>query len=186
MTPLTLFVERSPTPLGQMVIMTDAEDRLRVVDWQDYEPRMLQLLGQHYGKRNYALRERSGPASEARQRLDAYMAGELTAIDDLEVATAGTPFQRDVWAELRRIPLGRTISYAELAQRIDRPKAVRAVGLANGANPVSIVIPCHRVIGANASLTGYGGGLHRKTWLLEHEGVKLASREASRRQPALF
>jgi len=109
----------------------------------------------------------------------------LPAIDDLEVATAGTTFQRDVWRELRRIPVGQTISYSELAQRIGRPKAVRAVGLANGANPVSIVVPCHRVIGANASLTGYGGGLHRKVWLLEHEGVRLASR-ASSRQPGLF
>lgn len=181
---LTLFVERTPTPVGDMLILTDAEDRLRAVDWDDYQPRMHQLLGLHYGKNGYVLRER-GSASQARRRLDAYIGGELSAIDELEVATAGTPFQREVWAELRRIPLGRTISYSELAGRIGRPKAVRAVGLANGANPVSIVVPCHRVIGANASLTGYGGGLHRKTWLLEHEGVKLASRAAAR-QPALF
>ena len=184
MTTLTLLVEYRPTPVGQMLILTDEEDRLRAVDWEDYRPRMHELLGHHYGKQGYALRDRGTP-SEARRQLDAYMAGELPAIDDLEVATAGTDFQRDVWRELRRIPVGQTISYSELAQRIGRPKAVRAVGLANGANPVSIVVPCHRVIGANASLTGYGGGLHRKVWLLEHEGVRLASRE-SRRQPGLF
>jgi len=184
MTTLTLLVEYRPTPVGQMLILTDEDGRLRAVDWEDYQPRMHELLGHHYGRQGYALRDRGAP-SEARRRLDAYLEGELPAIDDLEVATAGTTFQRDVWCELRRIPVGQTISYSELAQRIGRPKAVRAVGLANGANPVSIVVPCHRVIGANASLTGYGGGLHRKVWLLEHEGVRLASR-ASSRQPGLF
>ncbi|MDX3907527.1 MAG: methylated-DNA--[protein]-cysteine S-methyltransferase [Pigmentiphaga sp.] len=184
MTALTLFVERSPTPVGDMLILTDDHGRLRCVDWADCEPRMLQLLRQQYGKAPCVLQDRTA-RSPARSRLDAYIAGELGAIDDLEVATGGTPFQREVWAELRRIPLGQTISYSELARRIGRPNAVRAVGLANGANPVSIVIPCHRVIGADASLTGYGGGLHRKVWLLEHEGVRLASRNASR-QAALF
>jgi methylated-DNA-[protein]-cysteine S-methyltransferase len=85
------------------------------------------------------------------------------------VLTNGTPFQQTVWAALREIPCGQTISYATLARRIGRPSAVRAVGLANGANPVGIVIPCHRVIGANGTLTGYGGGLDRKRWLLSHE-----------------
>ena len=86
-------------------------------------------------------------------------------------ATAGTPFQRSVWAALVEIPAGETVSYAALARRIGRPAAVRAVGLANGANPVGIVVPCHRVIGSNGALTGYGGGLPRKAWLLRHEGV---------------
>ncbi len=84
---------------------------------------------------------------------------------------AGTPFQRDVWAALREIPVGKTLSYGALAAKIGRPKAVRAVGLANGANPIGIVVPCHRVIGADSSLTGYGGGLDRKRWLLNHEGA---------------
>jgi methylated-DNA-[protein]-cysteine S-methyltransferase len=93
-------------------------------------------------------------------------------IDKLPVKTAGTPFQRSVWKALRKIECGRTISYAELARRIGKPRAVRAVGLANGQNPVSVVVPCPRVIGSNGSLTGYGGGLPRKKWLLEHEGAK--------------
>ena len=86
----------------------------------------------------------------------------------------GTPFQRAVWAALRRIPAGETLSYGQLAAQIGKPKAVRAVGLANGSNPVGVVVPCHRVIGADGSLTGYGGGLPRKLWLLEHEGARLA------------
>ena len=86
---------------------------------------------------------------------------------------AAPPFQREVWAALRAIPVGATTSYGRLAAAIGRPKAVRAVGLANGSNPIGIVVPCHRVIGADASLTGYGGGLERKRWLLEHEGVHL-------------
>jgi methylated-DNA-[protein]-cysteine S-methyltransferase len=87
---------------------------------------------------------------------------------------AGTPFQRSVWSALRRIPAGTTTSYGALAEHIERPTAVRAVGHANGANPISVVVPCHRVIGADGSLTGYGGGLDRKRWLLAHEGVAVA------------
>jgi methylated-DNA-[protein]-cysteine S-methyltransferase len=101
--------------------------------------------------------------------MRAYFAGNLTAIDDLPVATGGTDFQRQVWRALRQIPCGETISYGELARRIDRPAAVRAVGLANGSNPISVVVPCHRVIGSDGSLTGYGGGIERKRWLLTHE-----------------
>ena len=98
-----------------------------------------------------------------------YFAGELHAIDSLAVRTAGTPFQREVWRALREIPCGTTVSYAQLAERIGRPTAVRAVGLANGSNPVGVIVPCHRVIGSDGSLTGYGGGIKRKRWLLEHE-----------------
>ena len=101
--------------------------------------------------------------------MNRYFAGDLEAIDNIPVQTAGTAFQRSVWNELRRIPTGAPVSYGKLAQRIARPKAVRAVGLANGANPIGIVVPCHRVIGSDGSLTGYGGGLERKRWLLEHE-----------------
>jgi methylated-DNA-[protein]-cysteine S-methyltransferase len=103
--------------------------------------------------------------------FDAYFQGDIRAIDALEADPSGTDFQRDVWAELRRIRGGTTISYSQLAARIGRPHAVRAVGTANGANPVPIVIPCHRVIGANGSLVGYGGGLELKRWLLAHEGL---------------
>jgi len=108
------------------------------------------------------------------RRLAAYFDGDLGALAELPVLTDGTPFQRRVWDELRRIPVGQTISYAELARRIGKPKAMRAVGAANGKNPVAIVVPCHRVVAANGTLWGYGGGLPRKAWLLKHEGALLA------------
>lgn len=105
---------------------------------------------------------------QPRAQLQAYFAGTLREFK-LPLAAAGTPFQQRVWRALCEIPYGETISYGELARRIGRPGAARAVGLANGRNPISIVVPCHRVIGANGSLTGYGGGLERKRWLLAHE-----------------
>ena len=110
-------------------------------------------------------------APSIRAAFDAYFAADLGALDVLEVDPAGTPFQLDVWRALRAVRPGTTISYKELARRIGRPDSVRAVGAANGANPVPIVVPCHRVIGADGSLVGYGGGLDRKRWLLAHEGV---------------
>ena len=113
----------------------------------------------------------------ARQRVPAledilgrYFGGNLAALDTVPVELNGTPFQKRVWQALRRIPFGSTISYAELARRIGSPSAIRAVGTANGANPVAVIVPCHRVIGSDGSLTGYGGGLDRKQWLLSHEG----------------
>ena len=109
-----------------------------------------------------------GVLAEAEQQLTAYFAGRLQTFD-LPLALTGTPFQCEVWTMLRHIPFGVTCSYAELADRIGRPKAVRAVGAANGQNPIPIVIPCHRVIGANGSLTGFGGGIKMKAWLLRHE-----------------
>jgi methylated-DNA-[protein]-cysteine S-methyltransferase len=105
---------------------------------------------------------------EVRAQLAAYFAGKLLAFD-LPLAPRGTEFQRRVWNELLAIPYGDTISYIELARRIGKPSAMRAVGAANGANPLAIVVPCHRVIGADGSLTGYGGGLAAKRWLLDHE-----------------
>lgn len=104
--------------------------------------------------------------------LHRYFSGDLTAIDALLVDPGGTPFQASVWQALRTIPPGKTISYSELAERIGARHAVRAVGAANGANPIPIVIPCHRVIGASGKLVGYGGGLERKAWLLRHEGSR--------------
>jgi methylated-DNA-[protein]-cysteine S-methyltransferase len=162
------FLEHLETPTGRLLIVTDGEACLRAVDWEDHEPRMLQLLRRHYGAT--AIRPRSGSRPSAALRaLKAYFEGDLDAIAGLPTATNGTEFQRAVWDALRRIPVGRTVSYGALAAEIGRPTAMRAVGLANGANPISIVVPCHRVIGANASLTGYGGGLDRKRWLLAHE-----------------
>ena len=169
---ITFHLERLPTATGEMLLVTDDQDRLRALDWNDYAARMDRLLRLHYGP---AVRLVEGRApSPARRALEAYMAGELGAIDDLAVETAGTPFQRAVWAGLREIPVGETLTYAALAARIGKPAAVRAVGAANGANPVGVVVPCHRVIGADGSLTGYGGGMERKRWLLTHEGVRVA------------
>jgi methylated-DNA-[protein]-cysteine S-methyltransferase len=111
------------------------------------------------------------PVPEIRAVLARYFTGEVAALDTVPVELNGTPFQKTVWQALRRIPGGTTISYAELARRIGDPAAVRAVGTANGANPVAVIVPCHRVIGSSGKLTGYGGGLDRKQWLLEHEGV---------------
>jgi methylated-DNA-[protein]-cysteine S-methyltransferase len=104
--------------------------------------------------------------------LRRYFSGDLASLDDVEVELHGTPFQTRVWRALRLVRAGTTSSYAELAGRVGARAAVRAVGAANGANPIAIVLPCHRIIGSNGSLTGYGGGLERKRWLLKHEGVE--------------
>lgn len=171
MTEQIFAVEPIDTPTGAMLIVTDHEDRLRALDWQDHDARLRRLLRRHYGA-TVTLRPRAN-ASPARRALDAYFAGDLDAIATLPTATNGTEFQRKVWDALRRIPTARTISYGELARDIGRASGARAVGLANGANPIAIVVPCHRVIGADASLTGYGGGIERKRWLLAHERAHL-------------
>lgn len=165
---LNLSIDRMETPIGGLLLVADGAGKLRAVDWMDYEARMLRLLKLHYGESGYTLLSNAAP-SDIRDKLKRYFAGDVGTIDDIEVETAGTAFQRSVWKELRNIPGGAPISYRTLAEQIDRPKAVRAVGLANGSNPIGIVVPCHRVIGANGSLTGYGGGLERKRWLLDHE-----------------
>lgn len=166
--PHELTLDRIDTPVGQMLVVTDAEDAVRALDFADYEPRMLRLLARHWGQVTLT----PGRAPDAvRGAIAAYFSGELTALDGLTVKTAGTAFQREVWAALRAIPAGQTVSYGALAARIGRPAAVRAVGLANGKNPVGVIVPCHRVIGANGTLTGYAGGVERKRALLAHEGV---------------
>ena len=152
-------------------MLTDAEGRLRAMDWADHIGRMKQLLAAQYEGRA-VLKGGTAPRS-MRRAIEAYFAGELSVLDTIPCETAGTAFQRQVWRALRNIPAGTTLSYAKLAQRIGRATAIRAVGAANGANPISVIIPCHRMIGSDGSLTGYGGGLPRKRWLLEHEGVHL-------------
>ncbi len=107
---------------------------------------------------------------EAKRQIAAYFAGALKVFD-LPIVFTGTPFQNEVWKALCEIPFGETLSYGGLARRVARPGASRAVGAANGRNPISIIVPCHRVIGADGSLTGYGGGMDRKRWLLQHEGA---------------
>jgi methylated-DNA-[protein]-cysteine S-methyltransferase len=165
---LQLFTDRINTPIGELLIVADDAGKLRALDWADYEERMLRLLRLHYGKDGFELEPAHNPHGLS-DKINSYFAGNVEAIDDISVETAGTPFQRSVWTELRNIPGGSAISYGKLAKQIARPKAVRAVGLANGSNPIGIVVPCHRVIGSNGSLTGYGGGLERKQWLLDHE-----------------
>jgi len=173
---LELLRTNLSTPIGELLLVTDAQACIQAIDWSDFEPRMLQLLARHCAGR--ALRHAPPPAA-VKRALEAYFSGELRAIEALPVAAIGTPFQRAVWSALRRIPVGQTWSYRQLAAAIGRPAAVRAVGLANGQNPIGLVVPCHRVIGASGALTGYAGGLTRKRWLLEHEGVQLAAAQAS-------
>jgi methylated-DNA-[protein]-cysteine S-methyltransferase len=167
----TFQIERFNTPTGRMLVVSDEQGQLRALDWEDHEERMQRLLRRYYRKTGVILRDVTRK-SAARRALDAYFAGELGAVEQLKTATNGTQFQSEVWSALRRIPSGHTLSYGALATKIGRPAAVRAVGLANGANPIAIVVPCHRVIGANATLTGYGGGLERKRWLLVHEAER--------------
>ncbi len=166
---LQFWMDRFNTPIGEMQIVADHAGNLRAADWTDYESRMFRLLGLHYGESGFRLEPYPNP-NGLTDAISNYFAGEFQAIDSLPVQTGGTLFQQTVWRALREIPCGTTISYAELARRIGRPAAVRAVGLANGSNPVVLIVPCHRVIGTNGSLTGYGGGIERKRWLLEHEG----------------
>lgn len=162
-----LLTDTLPTPIGTLTLVSDGV-ALRAVDFEDYEARMVKLLHRHYGP--VTLEAASNPGGHTAALRD-WFAGDLRALDTLATATGGTAFQRSVWAALREIPVGTTQSYAALAARIGKPKAMRAVGLANGANPIGIVVPCHRVIGASGALTGYAGGLARKQWLLRHEGA---------------
>ena len=167
-TPKQLTLDRVASPVGEVLVVTDADGAVRALDFHDFEDRMRRLLRRHYGEVVLA----PGRAPEAeRTAVAAYFSGDLAAFETVEVKTGGTDFQRRVWAALRDIPAGETRSYSQLAAAIGAPKAVRAVGLANGANPVGVIVPCHRVIGANGTLTGYAGGLERKRWLLAHEAA---------------
>jgi methylated-DNA-[protein]-cysteine S-methyltransferase len=156
------------TPIGELMLVADGEGRLRATHWTDHEPELGAQLQRQYGDKGFTLERAVNPGGLT-AAIASYFDGDLRAIDGLPVELVGTPFQRAVWTALRDIPCGSTTSYSGLAQRIGRPSAVRAVGLANGANPVGVVVPCHRVVGANGSLVGYGGGIPRKRWLLDHE-----------------
>lgn len=166
--PERLFLDRLATPIGEALIVTDDTGALRAFDWSDRQSGMMRLLRLHYG----SLAPRPGAAPKSMQRLlQRYFDGDVVCLAAIEWRTGGTPFQRRVWKGLTAIAPGKTLSYGALATSLGCPQAVRAVGAANGANPISVVVPCHRVIGADGSLTGYGGGLERKRWLLRHEGV---------------
>jgi methylated-DNA-[protein]-cysteine S-methyltransferase len=153
-----------PSPLGDLLLTAEAGRVTGLYLPADRD-------GRHAAVQTGAARRDDRAFAAARRQLAEYFAAERTSFD-LPLAPVGTPFQQRVWSELQRIGHGRTTTYAELARRIDRPTAIRAVGAANGANPVSIVIPCHRVIGSNGALTGYGGGLAAKRFLLDLEGAR--------------
>jgi len=167
---MDLFLDQLKSPIGAIALISDGE-ALRVLDFVDCEERMQRLLTLHYGTQPVV---ESRESLGIRRRVEAYFEGELLSLDSIAVSTEGTPFQKSVWAELRKIPAGTTASYGELAKRLGKPGASRAVGLANGSNPIAVVVPCHRVIGSNGALTGYGGGIERKQWLLKHEGAQLS------------
>lgn len=168
--PETLTLDRFGTPIGTALLVTDAAGRLCALDWADYEERLTTLLRRQHGV--VALRPGAAPPALRRALAD-YFEGHHRALDTIACRTGGTAFQRRVWTALRDIPAGTTMSYGALAARLGMASAVRAVGHANGANPISVVVPCHRLIGADGRLTGYGGGLARKRWLLAHEGVHI-------------
>jgi len=161
MAPTTVLYDVVQTPIDRLVVASDGSAIAGVwmANAEPDEPRWADRCGT------------DSLLDEARRQLVAYFAGQLRAFE-LPLAPNGTEFQRRVWAELTKIPFGATISYAQLARRVSNEAAVRAVGAANGRNPIPIIVPCHRVIGSDGSLTGFGGGLHRKQWLLRHEGAQ--------------
>jgi methylated-DNA-[protein]-cysteine S-methyltransferase len=168
--PQRFGLDRLSTPIGIALLVTDSDGALRALDWDDYERRMRELLRLHHGA--VELVDQSAPAA-IKTALSAYFEGNLGQLARIAWRTAGTPFQQKVWTALAKIPAGTTMSYGALAAKIEMPKAIRAVGHANGSNPISVVLPCHRLIGADGSLVKYGGGLERKRWLLRHEGVEV-------------
>ena len=169
-TPERFGLDRLTTPIGIALLVTDGAGVLCALDWHDYEQRMRELLRLHHGA--VELVDQTAPTT-MKAALSAYFEGDLGQLARIEWRIAGTPFQQKVWTALLRIPVGTTMSYGALAAKIDMPRAVRAVGHANGSNPISVVLPCHRLIGADGSLVKYGGGLKRKRWLLRHEGVEV-------------
>jgi methylated-DNA-[protein]-cysteine S-methyltransferase len=155
------------SPIGRLTLIA-RDDVLVALVFEGSEESVRRWLERRFGK--LQMKRHFDPAGGV-SALRAYFDGDLGALDRVKVDTGGTEFQRAVWTELRRIPAGATISYAELADRVGHPSAVRAVGAANGSNPVAVILPCHRVIASDGTLCGYGGGLDRKRWLLDHEGA---------------
>jgi methylated-DNA-[protein]-cysteine S-methyltransferase len=177
--PEHLRLDRMATPIGDALIVTDEAGSVRALDWDDRKSSMMRLLRLHYG--SMTPEPGAAPAKITRTLRD-YFEGNINCLATIEWRTAGTPFQRAVWAALTTIAPGQTLGYGALAARLGWPNAARAVGLANGSNPISLIVPCHRVIGADGCLTGYGGGIERKRWLLNHEGATFRDRTA---QPTL-
>ena len=167
--PARLVLDPLPSPIGEILLVTDQAGVVRALDFHDYAPRMTRLLRVHYG----AITPEVGAApATVRKAVADYFDGAPDALSPIPWATGGTSFQRAVWTALIDVPAGSTSTYSALAARIGKPAAVRAVGAANGANPIAILVPCHRLVGAKGALTGYAGGLKRKAWLLKHEGAR--------------
>ncbi len=164
---MRLEIAEAATPLGAVTIAVEGEG-LRGLCFSDYWDEVRRSLERWHGKLELALAV--DPAGVA-TRLRRYFDGDLAAIEEIRVDPSGTAFQKRVWSALRKLPVGRTASYRDLARSIGHPEAVRAVGAANGSNPIWLVVPCHRAIASDGTLGGYGGGLDRKRWLLEHEGA---------------
>ena len=164
---VAILSDHIETPLGTMVLLA-RDGVLLLLEFEDATERVDREVKKRFG--DVAITEQANPFGLT-DRIRRYFEGDLAAIEGLKTDGGGTDFQRRVWAELTRIPCGTTISYGELATRLGDRNAMRAVGLANGRNPIAIVVPCHRVIGADGSLIGYGGGVDRKKWLLAHEGA---------------
>ncbi len=165
-----LQLDRIASPIDDILIVVD-EGKMCALDYVDYESRMIKLLERRYGP--VRLVQVKNPCGFS-DRVRSYFAGEYQSLDAIPVSTGGTAFQQQVWLALRTIAPGTTMTYGQLAAQLGRPNAYRAVGATNALNPVGIVLPCHRVIGADASLTGYAGGLERKRWLLKHESSEAA------------
>ncbi len=166
---MELALSRLDSPLGELLLVT-AGSALAALDYGEDEERMRLLLHRRFGDEDP---EESDPPKEIARRLKRYFKGDFKALDPQRLAFAGTPFQERVWQELRRVPAGETATYGEIADRLGMDHGTaRAVGAANGANPIAIFVPCHRIVGADGSLTGYAGGLKRKEWLLRHEGAE--------------
>jgi methylated-DNA-[protein]-cysteine S-methyltransferase len=163
------LTDRIETPIGEMVLVA-RDGVLLLLEFVDAKGRVERELKERFG--DHELQQATNPFGLSDVVRD-YFAGNTHAIDHVLSDGGGTEFERQVWAELRRIPCGQTVSYGSIARKLGDVGLSRAVGTANGRNPVAIVVPCHRVIGADGSMTGYGGGLHRKEWLLRHEGALL-------------
>ena len=166
--PVVLTTETIATPIGDLVLVVDEAGALVAAEFADVRHRLDRWLDRRLAAGRTALRAGRVPDA-VKAAFAAYFDGDLAAFDALPIKLDGTSFQNDVWAALRSIAPGRTFGYGAFAERLGRSQSARAVGAANGANPLSIVVPCHRLVGADGDLTNYGGGLERKRWLLEHE-----------------
>ncbi|PZD73318.1 Methylated-DNA--protein-cysteine methyltransferase [Acaryochloris thomasi RCC1774] len=162
-----LNLNRLDSPMGQILVVTEGQN-LCALEFADHEPRMQKFLQARYGA--FSLVQAQDTLGIC-DRIQSYFAGDFNSLTPITVSPGGTPFQQRVWSTLREIPAGTTLTYGTLATQLGNPNASRAVGLANSRNPIAIVVPCHRVVGANAQLTGYAGGIERKRWLLQHENA---------------